>query len=333
MFIDEKVIKVKAGDGGNGCASFRREKFIPKGGPNGGDGGKGGDIILVCDHNIGDLEQYHFNPNWKAGNGDKGHGSHCSGRDGESCVLRVPQGTIVYDEESGLQVAELMEDGKRVILVEGGKGGLGNMHFKSATNQAPTKFTEGVKVGEKEFRLEMKVIADIGLVGYPNAGKSTLTRTITNGKPKVAPYPFTTKIPNVGIIEYPEKYKRLILADIPGLIEGASENRGLGHKFLKHIERCRVLLILLDMSGIDQRDPLEDYKSLLKELSLYAEELLTKKRIVVGNKMDTEEGVENMKRFKKKFKDVEIMGISCYTKEGVDSLKENLLRTMYAVEE
>ncbi|PWU05162.1 MAG: GTPase Obg, partial [Verrucomicrobia bacterium] len=211
MFVDEKVVTLKAGNGGDGCASFRREKFIPKGGPNGGDGGDGGDIVLECDTNITDLTVYHFKSNWAAGNAEAGKGNQKYGANGKDCVLKLPAGTIVYDIETERPVAELVEHGQRIVLIKGGKGGLGNVHFKSSTNRAPRQFTHGVQVPEQKFKFVLKVIADIGLVGYPNAGKSSLTNLITKAHPKTAPYPFTTKNPIIGVIEYPETYERLRL--------------------------------------------------------------------------------------------------------------------------
>ncbi len=324
MFVDEKIVTLKAGNGGDGCASFRREKFIPKGGPNGGDGGRGGHIILECDTNISDLTAYHFKSNWNAKNGEAGMGNQKHGSDGASCVLKLPAGTVVYDVDTGEIVTELTENGQRVVLIKGGKGGLGNVHFKSATNRAPRDFTPGVQVDAQEFKFVLKVIADIGLVGYPNAGKSSLTDLITKAHPKTGAYPFTTKSPIIGIIEYPEVYKRLRLADIPGLIEGASQNRGLGHRFLKHIERCRLLLIIIDMAGYDNRDPLKDYESLRNELGLYDPMLLEKEFIVAANKMDLPEAKDNLKRFKKKYK-IKVFPISCLSEEGIDELKKSLL--------
>lgn len=324
MFIDEKVVTFKAGDGGKGCMSFRREKFIPKGGPDGGDGGKGGDVILVCDSNLNDLSPYHYNPNRRATDGQMGMGSNCTGANGKNCVLQMPPGTIVFDVETGNKIAELLEPGQKIVLLKGGKGGLGNIHFKSSTNRAPRETTPGEKVEERQFELVLKVIADVGLVGYPNAGKSSLINLITKAHPKVASYPFTTKIPNVGIIEYPDVYERVMIADIPGLIKGAHENRGLGHQFLRHIERCRLLLIILDMAGVDTRNPLQDYKDLLNELKLYNPALLKKTILIAANKMDMPEAEENLKKFKKKVKK-KILPISCLEKVGIDELKKVML--------
>ncbi len=332
MFIDEQVVRLKAGSGGDGCMSFRREKYIPMGGPDGGDGGHGGSIILECDVNEGDLTTYYYKPNWKAEHGETGKGRKKAGAGGKDRILKMPPGTIVYDKETGRKVAELLYHGQKLTLIKGGKGGLGNVHFKSSTNQAPRKITLGEKLEEQEFRLVLKVIADVGLVGYPNAGKSSLTRALTKAHPKAAPYPFTTKIPNVGIIEYDQEhnYKRVSLADIPGLIDGASQNRGLGHRFLRHIERCRLLAIIVDMGGVDTRDPLKDYENLLKELELYNPKLLEKDRLVIANKMDIEEASDNLKRFKKKYK-VEIQPISCVTVEGINKLKETFLEQVAAI--
>lgn len=324
MFIDEVHVNLKAGDGGHGCMSFRREKYIPKGGPNGGDGGKGGDVILVCDTNCSDLTTYRFRPNWDARNGEPGRGSDQTGHQGEPLELKVPPGTAVYSDVTGRLVTELLEPGQQVRLLKGGDGGLGNAHFKSAVNQAPREFTEG-KPGESgSFRLVLKVIADIGFVGFPNAGKSSLMNAITHAHPKMAAYPFTTLHVNVGVVEYDDyPDRRLIVADIPGLIEGASENRGLGHKFLKHIERCRVLLIIIDMAGVDERDPLKDYRQLLVELEQYDPALLEKTRLVAANKLDLPEAKDNLKRFRKTIKQP-ALPLSCTTGEGLEQLKNAL---------
>lgn len=328
MFVDEKVVQLKAGNGGDGCMSFRREKYIEKGGPDGGDGGKGGDIVLVCNENINDLTPFHYKPIWKAGTGQAGSGNRCTGPSGANCILEVPPGTIVFEEESGLQVAELIEHGQKVVLIKGGKGGLGNLHFKSSTNRAPRQTTKGVLVPEQYFKFVLKYIADIGLVGFPNAGKSSLQKMFTKANPKTAPYPFTTKSPNVGVIEYEEQYDRLFLADIPGLIQGASQNKGLGHRFLRHIERCSLLLIIIDMAGTDTRDPLDDYEQLLEELRLYDPMLLEKPRLIAANKMDVPESADNLARFKKKHKKLAIRPISCLTDEGLAELKADLYTTL-----
>jgi|TARA_B110000467_G_scaffold162187_1_gene184833 GTP-binding protein len=323
MFVDETKVKVRAGDGGRGCVSFRREKYEAFGGPNGGDGGQGGDVILEGSVNENNLTRYKFQPHWNAGRGEHGRGSDQSGAQGANCVITVPPGTIVVDLVTKQVVAEILEDGERKLLLEGGNGGWGNKKFKSSVNRAPRRSNPGELGGTGEYKLILKSIADIGLVGYPNAGKSTLTNMITNAHPKVAAYPFTTLHPQIGVIEYPERYKTLQIADIPGLIDGASENRGLGHRFLRHIERCFLLTLIIDMSGIDGRDPWDDYDQLLSELGAYDESLLEKPRLVVANKMDEDVAVENLERFRKD-RDVAIQPISCLTEEGIEELRELL---------
>jgi GTPase len=326
MFIDECTIKARAGDGGRGCVSFRREKYEPWGGPNGGDGGRGGHVVLRGDDDQNNLIDFKYKPHWNAERGEHGQGKDCNGREGRPAVLRVPLGTIVYNLETGDVVTEILEDGQEFILCKGGKGGFGNTRFKSSINRAPRNFGPGEPGETGEYRLELKSIADIGLVGFPNAGKSSLTGLITKAHPKVAAYPFTTLQPQIGIIEYVEEYDRLILADIPGLIAGASENKGLGHRFLRHIERCALLLIIVDMAGTDNRDPRDDYKQLLKELELYDKELLKKPRLVAANKMDEDAAVANLKKFKTRYKTVEIVPISCLSEEGIPKLKKELLK-------
>ena len=283
MFIDEATVILKAGDGGKGSAGFRREKFIPYGGPDGGDGGKGGDVYALGDENVSDLEKYSFTPNLSAGDGGNGMGRQKTGASGADAYLRVPPGTVVYNEENGAVVAEVLRHNEKILLLRGGQGGLGNLHFKSSTNRAPRQFTYGTEGEFGQFRLVLKSIADAGMVGYPNAGKSSLVSLIPRANPKIGAYPFTTLHVNIGTLEYPEHYEKLKLADIPGLIDGASDNKGLGHKFLRHIERCKVLVIMIDMAGTDGRKPADDYKNLLKELSLYSEDLLKKPMIVAAN--------------------------------------------------
>ena len=326
MFIDETTIKARAGDGGKGCRSFRREKYEPWGGPNGGDGGKGGDVVLRGDDDQNNLIDFKYRPHWNAERGEHGQGKDCNGREGRPAVLRVPLGTIAYNLATGEKVAEVLDDGQEVVLLRGGKGGFGNTRFKSSTNRAPTKTGPGEPGETGEFRLELKSIADIGLVGFPNAGKSSLTNLITKARPKTAPYPFTTLHPQIGVIEYDAEYERLVLADIPGLIAGASDGKGLGHRFLRHIERCKLLLLILDMAGTDTRDPRDDYKQLLKELELYSPDLLDKPRLVAANKMDEEAAVANLKKFKKRYAKVEVVPISCLSEEGVPKLLKELLK-------
>ena len=329
MFVDECTVKLAAGDGGRGCIGFRREKYEPWGGPNGGDGGRGGDVILVGDVNTNNLVDYKFQPHWKGERGEHGQGADCHGRDGKHCVMKMPLGTVVTDLATDKVVAEIIEDGQRVILCKGGNGGWGNTHFKTSTNRAPRRANPGQEGERGEYRLVLKSIADVGLVGFPNAGKSSLTTAITKARPKTAAYPFTTLHPQIGVIEYPDERRgdrRLLLADVPGLIEGASENRGLGHRFLRHIERCAVLLVLLDMAGTDGRDPRDDYKHLLQELELYDPALLDKPRIAVANKMDVAEAAANLAKFKRRYKTADVIEISCQTGLGLEQLKKELLK-------
>jgi GTP-binding protein len=329
MFVDECTVKLAAGDGGRGCVSFRREKFEPWGGPNGGDGGRGGDVILVGDVNTNNLVDYRFQAHWSAERGGHGLGSDCNGKDGKPCILRLPLGTIVIDLATDKPVAEIVEDGQRVVLCKGGNGGWGNTHFKTSTNRAPRRANPGQEGEHGTYRLVLKSIADIGLVGFPNAGKSSLTTQITKARPKTAAYPFTTLHPQIGVIEFNDEVKghrRLLLADVPGLIEGAHENKGLGHRFLRHIERCALLLFLIDMAGTDARDPRDDYKHLVNELGLYDKSLLKKPRLVVANKMDLPEAAENLSKFKRRHKSVDVLEISCLSGEGLDRLKKELLK-------
>ncbi len=330
MFVDECVIKVQAGDGGRGCIAFRREKYEPWGGPNGGDGGRGGDVILVGDDDTNNLIDYKYQPHWKAERGEHGLGADCHGKDGKHCVLKMPLGTVVIDDATGKVVAEVIADGEQIVLCKGGNGGWGNTHFKTSTNRAPKRANPGLEGEVGKYRLILKSIADVGLVGFPNAGKSSLTNQITKARPKTAPYPFTTLHPQIGVIEYPKLFDRLLLADVPGLIEGASENRGLGHRFLRHIERCAVLMFLIDMAGVDNRDPRDDYATLLSELKLYDRSLLKKPRIVVANKMDLLEAAANLAKFKRKYK-VEIIKISCLQSEGLEELKTALHKSVRAL--
>jgi len=323
MFIDEAKVILKSGDGGHGCVSFRREKFIPKGGPDGGNGGKGGDIVLLCDRNEGDLQAYRWQPHRSARNGTPGMGRQCAGPDGPDLIMPVPPGTQVLEEGTGRLVAELTEHGDRVILLAGGKGGLGNMNFKSSVNQAPRRTTPGYPGEKGEFRLVLKTIADIGLVGYPNAGKSTLTNLLTAARPKTAPYPFTTLHVNVGVIEYPDRFDRIVMADIPGLIEGAHDNRGLGHQFLRHIERCTLLVFIIDMAGSENRKPWDDFQVLERELRLYSQVLAGKPRVIVANKLDLPDAPKYLKEFQARVKE-RVIPISCFSGDGLEDLRTQL---------
>jgi len=330
MFYDEVKVKFKAGKGGDGCFSFRRAKYEPKGGPDGGDGGRGGNVYIVGDTNVADLTDFYFKPGWQAKNGEPGRGSDQHGANGAHIILKLPIGTVVVDRETDEPVAEVLEHGQKFLLLEGGEGGKGNTVFKSSTNQAPRQFTLG-KLGEEgEFRLVIKTIADVGLIGFPNAGKSTLLNMVTNAHPKTGAYPFTTMFPTVGVLEYPDQFERITVADIPGLIEGASENRGLGHRFLKHVERCKVLLIMIDMQGTDGREPIGDYKVLMNELKLYMPGLVRKPELICANKMDEPDAPENLKHFLKKVKHP-VYPISCVSDEGFEALKQALLEAVLQV--
>ena len=330
MFYDEVKVKFKAGKGGDGCFSFRRAKYEPKGGPDGGDGGRGGNVYIVGDNNVADLTDFHFKPGWQAKNGEPGRGSDQHGANGAHITLKLPVGTVVVDRETDEPIAEVLEHGQKFLLLEGGDGGKGNTVFKSSTNQAPRQFTLG-KLGEEgEFRLVIKTIADVGLIGFPNAGKSTLLNMVTNAHPKTGAYPFTTMFPTVGVLEFPDQFERITLADIPGLIEGASENRGLGHRFLKHVERCKVLLIMIDMQGTDGREPIGDYKVLMNELKLYMPGLVRKPELICANKMDEPDAPENLKAFLKKVKHP-VYPISCVSDEGFEELKQALLEAVLQV--
>jgi len=322
MFYDETRVLLTAGNGGHGCNSLRREKYIPKGGPDGGDGGKGGSVWLVADANVSDLRKFHFQPQWKAGNGEPGRGRQQHGKSGQDCRLIVPVGTAVMDTE-GRVVCELLESGEEIRLLKGGEGGKGNIHYKSSTNQTPREFTEGKPGKAGEYTFVLKTVAEIGLVGFPNAGKSTLLRALTSAHPRTGHYAFTTLNPSVGVSEPNEQYRRLTIADIPGLIGGASENRGLGHRFLRHIERCRALLFVLDAEGGEGRKPAKDYEILLQELEKYDPALLQKPKLVAANKIDTKEGKKNAALLKKKLP-VPVYPISAELEEGLEELMQAL---------
>lgn len=330
MFYDEVKVTISAGKGGDGCCSFRRAKYEPKGGPDGGNGGRGGDVYIVGDHNKADLTDYYFRPIWKAKNGEPGRGSNQHGAGGEDLEMHLPVGTILVDRETEEPVAEVVEDGQKILIMEGGEGGKGNTIFKSSTNQAPREFTLGKAGDGGDFKLVIKTIADVGLIGFPNAGKSTLLNMTTNAHPKTGAYPFTTMFPTVGVLEFPELYERITLADIPGLIEGASENRGLGHRFLKHVERCKVLLIMIDMQGTDGREPIKDLRVLLNELKLYKPGLVRKPILIGANKMDEPDAPKNLETFRKKVKEP-IFPISCVSDEGFPELKQALLDAVLEV--
>lgn len=319
-FIDEASIDVIGGNGGNGSASFRREKFIPRGGPNGGDGGRGGSVWAVGDENINTLIDYRFTRKFVAPSGEHGMGSDCYGRAGKDIILRMPVGTIITDEKSGEVIADLSENGKKALVAAGGKGGLGNLHFKSPTNRAPRQFTLGEPGQARSLKLELKVLADVGLLGYPNAGKSTFITAVSNARPKIADYPFTTMSPHLGVVRI-EQENSFVIADIPGLIEGAAEGAGLGHEFLRHLERTKLLLHIIDVMPFDGEDPIEKAHALVRELGKYSDTLLAKPRWVVVNKLDLVPG-EDREELVKKLHDAlcpdgrPFFAISAATREG-----------------
>jgi GTP-binding protein len=325
MFIDETTIRVKAGDGGNGCLAFRREKFVPRGGPSGGDGGKGGDVILESSERHNTLVHFRFNPEYKAQRGRHGEGSDKTGREGEDVLLRVPVGTIVYDADSGEKVHDFSYSDERVVIARGGRGGRGNARFATSTHQAPREHEEGRPGEERTLRLELKLLADVGLVGYPNAGKSTLISRISAARPKIADYPFTTLEPNLGVVavgDAPHE-RSFVVADIPGLIEGAHEGAGLGTQFLRHIERTRLLVHLVDVSDASGRpDPAKDFEVIMGELQSYAAGLETKPMIVAASKCDVanKSKLTKLKRYAKSH-GLDLSQISAVTGEGIEKLK------------
>lgn len=323
MLIDRAEIYIRAGKGGDGCASFRREKYIPKGGPDGGDGGDGGAIYVVGDPNVETLLDFSGHHHWIAKNGQPGMGKNMAGRKGEELVIHLPMGTLIYDRDSNILLKDLSEYEQRTCLAEPGKGGRGNARFATATNQTPREFERGTPGQQRWLRLELKLIADVGIVGLPNAGKSTLLSRISKAKPKIADYPFTTLTPQLGIVEL-SSHRRIVLADIPGLIEGAHEGAGLGDEFLRHIERTRVLLHVVDVGDeFSQAPPEQAYKTIRGELSKYSPELATKNELVVGNKIDLTDGKERAKDFARKIgKDV--LPISAVSGIGLPLILEKL---------
>src|SRR5580765_2291708 len=377
MFVDEIKIYARAGHGGKGCVAFQREKYRPKGGPSGGNGGRGGDVILEADHDLNNLIGQYYQPRLIAKEGEAGLGKGMDGHAGKDLIVKVPCGTLIWrveqeqsseSEESGAEtrmlavsssqrpmfrasaagkameldlsndpatgiapasvkrakgelVADLTEHGQRLILCKGGRGGLGNRNFATATRQTPRFAQPGESGDEGEFLFELRIIAEVGLVGYPNAGKSTLLTAISRARPKVAPYPFTTLHPQIGIVEYSD-FHRLTVCDVPGLVEGAHQNVGLGHKFLRHIERCSVLVLLVDMAGTDGRAPWDDYKHLLSELELYDPSLIQRPRLVVANKMDEPVAEENLKKFKRRIRKTPVLPMAAGFDQGVDEFKK-----------
>ncbi len=379
MFVDEIKIYARAGHGGKGCVAFQREKYRPKGGPSGGNGGRGGDVILEADHDLNNLIAQYYQPRLIAPDGQGGLGKGMDGHAGKDLVIKVPCGTIIWrlpsQDRAGLTsealplrvgaglstssshrpmfrtagnsralevdlaaeskvgfdgaapkprgelVADLTEHGQRFVLCKGGRGGLGNRNFATAARQTPRFAQPGEPGDEGEFLFELRIMAEVGLVGYPNAGKSTLLTAISRARPKIAPYPFTTLHPQIGIVEYPD-FQRLTVCDVPGLIEGAHRNVGLGHAFLRHIERCKILLLLLDMAGTDGRAPWDDHKNLLRELELYDSALLDRPRLVVANKMDEPAAEENLKKFKRRVPRTPVLPIAAAFDQGTETLKQ-----------
>jgi GTPase len=325
MFIDEARIRVKAGDGGNGCMAFRREKYVPRGGPSGGDGGKGGDVIMESSERHNTLVHFRFNPEYKAQRGRHGEGSNRTGREGVDVLLRVPVGTIVYDDETGEKVHDFSHPDDHIVIACGGRGGRGNARFATSTHQAPREHEPGRPGEERVFRLELKLLADVGLVGYPNVGKSTLISVISAARPKIADYPFTTLQPNLGVavVGQPPDEKSFVVADIPGLIEGAHTGAGLGTQFLRHIERNRLLVHMVDVSdGSGRPDPVKDVEVIAEELASFGAHLEDKPVIMVASKIDVanKEKLAKLKRYCKK-KNLELFPVSAVTGKGIDDLK------------
>ena len=322
MFIDEVKIYVKAGDGGNGCLAFRREKFVPNGGPSGGDGGRGGDVVIVASVHYNTLLHLRYNPEHKAERGGHGEGSNRTGRDGDDREVQVPVGTVVYDWNTAEQLFDFTAADQRFAVSKGGKGGKGNARFATASHQTPTEHEPGVTGKALTLRLELKLLADVGLVGFPNAGKSTLISRISAARPKIADYPFTTLEPGLGVVQLPDD-RTFVVADIPGLIEGASEGHGLGTQFLRHIERTRLLIHMVDVSDITGRDPRQDFDIIRNELSSYSEELGSKPMIVVASKIDAAQDLDRVEAVRAIAAEhgLEFMQISSATGEGLEALK------------
>lgn len=318
-FIDRVKIYVQAGTGGNGTVAFRREAHVPKGGPSGGDGGRGGSVIFVATNSLSTLLDLRYYREYKAQNGEKGHAKKMHGADADDLVIRVPVGTCVYDDDTGNIIADLTKDGQRAVIAKGGRGGRGNARFASSRNPAP-KICENGEPGEKfNLRVELKLLADVGLVGFPSVGKSTLLSVVSKARPQIADYHFTTIVPNLGVVQVKDG-RSFVMADLPGLIEGASQGKGLGHQFLRHIERCRVIVHIIDMSGSEGRDPYEDYVTINKELGEYEYRLLERPQIIVANKMDGDEAEENLKKFKEKLGEQKVFPIIAPIHEGIDAV-------------
>ena len=329
MFTDYTKIIIKSGDGGNGAATFRREKYVASGGPDGGDGGNGGNVYFQVDKDKNTLIDFRYNKKFKAKNGENGSGSHCNGKYGEDLYIKVPIGTVIKDAETGKVIADLSEPNQKELILKGGRGGRGNSHFATSTRQAPRFSEDGEKGEEKELILELKLLADVGLLGFPNVGKSTFLSIVTDAKPKIANYHFTTIEPNLGVVKTKDG-DGFVIADIPGIIEGASEGVGLGIQFLRHVERTRLLLHFLDVSGQEGRNPVEDFYAINKELKKYSEKLSTRKQIIVANKIDVMQDDTRLKEVEKlaKKEKMEMFKISAVTKDGVEELIDYVAKTL-----
>ncbi|QZY57082.1 GTPase ObgE [Crassaminicella profunda] len=333
MFVDKAKIFVKAGKGGDGCVSFRREKYVPAGGPDGGDGGKGGSIIFEVDEGLRTLMDFRYKKKYAAENGENGRAKKQFGKDGKDLILKVPPGTIVRDEKTNLVIADLTTHGQREIIAKGGKGGKGNTHFTTSTRQAPN-FAEGGNAAEERWAiLELKLLADVGLVGFPNVGKSTILATVTSARPKIANYHFTTIKPNLGVVEIDKK--SFVLADIPGLIEGAHVGVGLGLEFLRHVERTKLLVHVVDVSGVEGRDPIDDFEKINHELRKYTEKLSKKPQLVVANKMDLVQSEEVFKSFESEMKErgYDVFPVSAATGKGLKELLRYIVKRLDEIEE
>ncbi len=331
MIVDKVKIIIKAGDGGNGATSFRREKYVNAGGPDGGDGGNGGNLIFMADENMRTLMDFRYHKKFAAGNGENGRRQNMRGKTGDDRIVKVPVGTVILDAQSGRVAADIREAGVPVIILKGGSGGKGNARFSNSVRQTPRFSTPGKKVGEREVILELKSIADVGLVGFPNVGKSTILSCITSAKPKIENYHFTTLAPNLGVVRtYDYDF---IVADIPGLIEGAHTGAGLGHDFLRHIERTRMIAHVLDIAGSEGRDPLEDYETIRTELKLYSEVLAQRPEIIVANKADLPEAEENLQRFREKYPEKQVLLTSAATMQGLDEMKTAMMEILQTLPE
>jgi len=330
-FVDEVSIRVEAGDGGNGCASFRREKYLPRGGPSGGDGGKGGDVVLEVDSGLSTLLDLSYPQTLRAGRGEPGRGKDQYGKRGADLVLRVPPGTTVHDVDGGAMIADLRLPGERAVVAAGGHGGRGNIHFATSTNRAPRRAEPGTPGDRRTLRLELRVLADAGLLGFPNVGKSTLIRAVSAARPRVADYPFTTLVPHLGVVRVDEE-RSFVLADVPGLLPGAHQGHGLGTRFLRHLSRTAVLVHLLDVSSLTDRDPLEDFDVINRELALASPELAAKPQIVVASKHDLAETRERLPVTRERFAErgVELLAVSGATGEGMRELVRRIGAAVFA---